>query len=103
MAAGTDTFISEMMAETGLINALISLGPKGLRYPRISEEEIKRLNPDYILLSSEPYPFKQVHAAALNGYSRKATLLIDGEAFSWYGSRTVKCGPYLRSITEKLL
>jgi len=103
MAAGTDTFISEMMAETGLENALQSRGEAGLRYPRITKEEIEALNPDYILLSSEPYPFKQEHADALKDFCRKAALLIDGEAFSWYGSRPVKCGPYLLSMTEQFL
>lgn len=103
MAAGTDTFISEMMADTGLENALRSRGEAGLRYPRISKEEIEVLNPDYILLSSEPYPFNQHHADALKAFCRKAAMLVDGEAFSWYGSRPVKCGEYLSSMTEKFL
>lgn len=103
MAAGTDTFISEMMAETGLKNVLGRLGDAGLRYPRISAEEIESLRPDFILLSSEPYPFKQEHADALKDFCRRAALLVDGEAFSWYGSRPLKCGSYLLSLTEKFV
>jgi ABC-type Fe3+-hydroxamate transport system substrate-binding protein len=102
MAAGTDTFISSMMGSIGLSNALVSLGEGGLRYPRITLEQLKELNPDIVLLSTEPYPFKEKDAMELQQYLSKQCLLADGEAFSWYGSHTVKSIPYLKELASSL-
>jgi ABC-type Fe3+-hydroxamate transport system substrate-binding protein len=57
MAAGKTTFIGDMLQKIGVENVL----PANSRYPELSLEEIKSLNPDIIFLSSEPYPFKQEH------------------------------------------
>ena len=60
------------------------------RYPKISEEEIANMNPDVILLSSEPYPFKHKHLVELEKAMNCEVKLVDGELFSWYGSRMLK-------------
>lgn len=90
MAAGTDTFISAMMQKIGLKNVLEYLGDRGLRYPRLDASEMEALRPDFILLSSEPYPFKASDVMETEALAHRKALLVDGEAFSWYGSRMLK-------------
>lgn len=83
MCAGSKTFIHDMLEKCGLINASIES-----RYPELSDEEIVRMNPELILLSSEPYPFKEKHIAHFRKLLPSAQVkLVDGEMFSWYGSR----------------
>ncbi|MFT4696637.1 MAG: ABC-type Fe3+-hydroxamate transport system substrate-binding protein, partial [Urechidicola sp.] len=61
------------------------------RYPELNEEQIKKLNPEIILLSSEPFPFKEKHIIELSKLVPNATIeLVDGELYSWYGSRIIK-------------
>jgi ABC-type Fe3+-hydroxamate transport system substrate-binding protein len=84
MAAGSDTFINTMIGKTGLENCL----GKTSRYPILSNAEIEQLNPDFIFLSSEPFPFKQKHLDELKQIVPSTKIiLVDGEMFSWYGSR----------------
>ncbi len=102
MAAGTDTYISHTMTCMGFYNVLKEWNEKGKRYPKLSVSDLKGLNIDYILLSSEPYPFRQQHAELLSPFAAKAVMLVDGEAFSWYGSRTAKCIPYLAMLAHDM-
>ncbi len=84
MSIGGDTFIHDMMLHCKLQNVVTN----ETRYPSISIEQIQSLAPEIILLSSEPYPFKEKHIAELQTHLPKTTiLLVDGEMFSWYGSR----------------
>jgi ABC-type Fe3+-hydroxamate transport system substrate-binding protein len=84
MGAAPGTFIHELISVSGLKNCLEGFS----RYPEISEEDIRKLNPELILLSSEPYPFQQKHVAELRQICPKSNIiLVDGEMFSWYGSR----------------
>jgi ABC-type Fe3+-hydroxamate transport system substrate-binding protein len=96
MVAGGDTFISNMIEQIGWTNVLADRS----RYPEIKLEELTSLNVDAILLSSEPYPFKDAHIveikAALPGVEVQ---LVDGEMFSWYGSRMRLAAGYLRWLT----
>src|SRR5438045_3812357 len=94
MAAGKNTFIDTMLSKIGLANCV------GLeRYPNLSAEEIKKLSPEIILLSSEPYPFKEKHVQELQLISpHSKILLVDGEMFSWYGSRLLKAPDYFSSL-----
>lgn len=85
MAAGGNTFINDMLKKLGYTNVFEAMDS---RYPAITEAELKQHNPDYILLSSEPYPFKQKHIDELKRICPDAIIqLVDGEKFSWYGSR----------------
>lgn len=102
MAAGTDTFITKMLNLCGIENALTEWNDKGLRYPEITLEEIRLLNPDLILLSSEPYPFKETHLIEIAAQSYLPTKLVDGETFSWYGSRILKSLPYVSKFVQDL-
>jgi len=96
MAAGRDTFIHEMMELAGFENVLVND-----RYPELSEADIKSLNPNVILLSSEPYPFAEKHKEALMQlFPESRVELVDGEMFSWYGSRLLKLPAYLKELRE---
>lgn len=95
MCAGGDTFISDMITRMGWINVL---GHRN-RYPEIELMELAALQPDIILLSSEPYPFKEAHIAEIKAILPHAAVkLVDGEMFSWYGSRMKKAVPYLQKM-----
>lgn len=99
MAAAPGTFIHEMMRLSGLVNCF----DKQTRYPELSTEQIQRINPELILLSSEPYPFKERHTEELQLLCPKAKiLLVNGEMFSWYGSRLLKFPAYLESLRKIL-
>lgn len=102
MVAGTDTYISDVLAHLGIRNAISDWGNKGKRYPKISSEEIKKLNPDVLLLSSEPYPFGEKHVKGMSETFSSYVRLVDGESFSWYGSRQVKSISYLRKFSRLL-
>ncbi|MEO9871063.1 ABC transporter substrate-binding protein [Ekhidna sp.] len=83
MAAGKDTFIDHLLKHLGYENLI-----QDCRYPEITDEEIETLDPDYILFSSEPFPFKEEHIfLAENKWPKTKCLLVDGELYSWYGSR----------------
>lgn len=94
MAAGRDTFINEMLSLAGYQNMI-----QGSRYPEISEGELVELSPDYLLLSSEPFPFKEKHIEAFQRLLTKSKiLLVDGELFSWYGSRLLLSADYFKRL-----
>ena len=94
MCAGTDTFINDMLNYCGLKN-IVNLA----RYPEISPQTIAQLQPEYILLSSEPYPFKEKHMEELSTICPNSKiLLVDGEMFSWYGSRLLYASKYFEDL-----
>jgi len=94
MAVGQDTFINEMMGMAGFRNMI-----NGLRYPEVSLNEIQSLSPEYVLLSSEPYPFQKKHIAEIEAILPDSkVVLVDGEIFSWYGSRMLKANDYFKSM-----
>jgi ABC-type Fe3+-hydroxamate transport system substrate-binding protein len=100
MAAGRGTFIGSMLDKIGLKNVIAS---GNSRYPQLSMDDISRLNPELIFLSSEPFPFKQAHAGELQQLLPDARIvLVDGELFSWYGSRLLKSAAYFHELLEQL-
>jgi ABC-type Fe3+-hydroxamate transport system substrate-binding protein len=95
MAAGRDTFINSMLSKIGLQNCL----PELSRYPELTNDDLKSLDPEIVFLSSEPYPFKEKHIDEIQNLLPKAkAVLVDGEMFSWYGSRLVKAPSYLNAL-----
>jgi ABC-type Fe3+-hydroxamate transport system substrate-binding protein len=98
MIAGKDTFIYSMLKKCGLINAFDQE-----RYPEIDAESLKTANPAIILLSSEPYPFIAKHIAELKAIVPNAIIkLVDGEMFSWYGSRLLYAPAYFQNLLAEL-
>jgi ABC-type Fe3+-hydroxamate transport system substrate-binding protein len=74
-----------------------------LRYPSINLQDIEQANPDLIFLSSEPYPFKEKHIEELKKtFPSKKIMIVDGEMFSWFGSRLQLAIPYLIDLSEQL-
>ena len=100
MAAGHDTFINDMLSRLGLTNVAIS---QTSRYPELTNEQVAAENPEVILLSSEPYPFKEKHMAELQDLCPNAKIiLVDGELFSWYGSRLQHSVTYFNNLLTQL-
>ena len=99
MTIGNDTFINEMMKHCGFKNVF----GKNNRYPKVTENDLQKANPEFILLSSEPYPFKEKHKAYFqNICPQSKVLLVDGEMFSWYGSRLIKSPAYFLELRKNL-
>jgi ABC-type Fe3+-hydroxamate transport system substrate-binding protein len=100
MSVGEDTFIDDILKIIGFSNVL---GHKK-RYPEISPQDIKLLQPDFIFLSSEPYPFKEKHIKEIQEISPSSKIvLVDGEMFSWYGSRLLFANAYFHTLKRSLI
>ncbi len=100
MSVGADTFIHDVLQKAAWQNACAHLQ----RYPALSDDDIRQLDPDYVFLSSEPYPFKARHLAEIQALLPKANIqLVDGEYFSWYGSRMLPAVDYLKELSKLLL
>ena len=99
MSIGADTFIHDMLQRCGLD----SVFKEQLRYPVCTLEELQQLHPDLILLSSEPFPFKEIHQQKLQQqFPSSKVVLVDGEYFSWYGSRLKSSPAYFKWLLEQL-
>ena len=99
MAAGNNTFINSMLEACGFVNAFHHLS----RYPEITDAGLLEANPDYILLSSEPFPFNQKHQEEFTRrFPGTKILCVDGEMFSWYGSRLQYAPAYFLSLFEQI-
>lgn len=99
MTAASGTFIHEMLTLAGVSNCISHLS----RYPELTSQQIQALNPQLVLLSSEPYPFREKHIREINQLCPEAKiLLVDGEMFSWYGSRLLKFAAYLQTFRKPL-
>ncbi|RYG51651.1 MAG: cobalamin-binding protein [Chitinophagaceae bacterium] len=100
MAAGGDNFINEMMRLNKFANIYESRG----RYPEVIVPKLRiQGDPELIFLSSEPYPFKDEDAFEIGRSTHHAkTVFVDGEMFSWYGSRVLKALAYFRELQLRL-
>ena len=100
MAAGNNTFINNMLGICKLENVFQQ---QTSRYPEIAAQVLKNQNPELILLSSEPFPFKEKHIKELKDMLPEAKIqLVDGEMFSWYGSRLKKAAGYFKNMIDAL-
>lgn len=98
MLAGRNTFINDVLIANGMNNVI-----DAERYPEITLQMLQMLNPQLILLSSEPYPFKEQHIEEIQQALPEAKImLVDGEMFSWYGSRLVKAVQYFFEFQKEL-
>lgn len=96
MAVSNNTFIDDVMKHVGIRNCLEG---EESRYPELSIEEIQEINPDLLLLSSEPYPFKEEHKLELQSKLPDTEIkLVDGEIFSWYGSKMLEWESYFKNF-----
>ncbi|MFK7050623.1 ABC transporter substrate-binding protein [Flavobacterium columnare] len=104
MVAGRDTFINHLLQLNKLENIYANNDKYPQRYPEVIVQKMRiQGDPDLIFLSSEPYPFKDEHAFELGRYSHHAkTVFVDGEMFSWYGSRLVKAFDYFKKLRLRI-
>jgi len=99
MVAGGNTYINSMLSVCGLKNVF----ENQLRYPEISVDEINKSDAEYLLFSTEPYPFQQQHLIEYSSlFPGKKLLLADGEMFSWYGSRMLEAMYYFKNFRKEM-
>lgn len=95
IAVGPNTFIDSMLTTLGFQNMM-----QEDRYPEVKLETV---NPDLVFLSSEPYPFKERHITELqNQFPASQVVLVDGEYFSWYGSRLIDAPAYFKELLNQI-
>lgn len=100
MVAGNDTYINEILK----LNKFQNIYDNMSRYPKVEINEIRHDgDPDVIILSSEPFTFKDDHAMEIGTYTnRSITVFGDGELFSWPGSRLLLAFDYFKKMHKKL-
>ena len=99
MTIGGDTFIHNMISTCNFTNVFAHKR----RYPITTINEIEQLQPHFVFLSSEPYPFKEKDIIELQlQLPHSKIIIVDGEMFSWYGSRLIEAAKYLAQLTLKL-
>lgn len=98
--AGLETYIHDILSRCNLENV------GGLltgRYPELTLDTFRELNPHLILLASEPFPFRDKHRNEMQRLAATADIrLVDGEMFSWYGSRMLSAIPYLQKLLASI-
>jgi ABC-type Fe3+-hydroxamate transport system substrate-binding protein len=101
MSVNKDTYIAGMLK---LINCRAVTHGCEARYPKCSMDSLLSFDIDICMLSSEPYPFKSKHVLELelllNLFDK--VRLVDGEMFSWYGSRAILALDYMDSLIQGL-
>lgn len=99
MAAGGDTYINSMLKKCGMTNVYQDSD----RYPSIEVADILAKKPDIVMLSSEPFPFKEKHIKELQAHLPDSKIiLVDGECYSWYGNRMLVAAEYFSGLVERL-
>lgn len=100
MTIGKDTFIHAMLETIGLKNMF----NHQTRYPIIHNLQTSYFSKcELVLLSSEPYPFTEKHMAEIQEKLPHAKIvLVDGEYFSWYGSKMIFAPSYFKTLTAAI-
>jgi len=100
MTVNADTFVSALLGDAGGEN-VFAAHPD--RSPTVTPTDLRSADPDTVLLSTEPFPFKPSHAdelASLTGIAPERFQIVDGELLSWHGSRTPAGIDYAESVVE---
>nr|QIQ10483.1 Vitamin B12-binding protein [uncultured bacterium] len=97
MTIGSDTFIHHLLQQFGFDNIF----SEQKRYPVIEMQDLDEA--EIIMLSSEPYPFQEKHLEEFRAvYPDKKIIIVDGEAFSWYGTHIAKCETYYKELVTTI-
>ncbi len=97
MTVGGDTFIHNLLDRAGYENVFAD----HKRYPQVRLEDIREADPDLVFLSSEPYRFTEKHYSEFEKAIPNALpLIVDGELFSWYGSRLLHSAEYFKELKD---
>ena len=100
MIAGGKTFINDLLPYSGVENVFSNEA----RYPEIDLKTLKAKKCQVILLSSEPYPFKEKHQKEMETLLPGIpVILVDGEMFSWYGSRLSRAADYFKNLQQQIV
>ncbi|OCS89073.1 ABC transporter substrate-binding protein [Caryophanon latum] len=98
MVVGATTYINDVLETIGFTNPFTAHDG---RYPAVTIEQLQDAQLDYLLLSSEPFPFAQKHIDELQPHLPNTRIqLIDGEMF-WYGAKMKEAAPYLQNYFVK--
>ena len=97
MTVSRDTYVSRTLALFGLRTLPES---SAARYPKLDDLNVAGI--DLILLSTEPFRFRDSHAKEIQETTGKPVRLIDGEMTSWYGSRAIEGLGYLARFSASL-
>jgi ABC-type Fe3+-hydroxamate transport system substrate-binding protein len=97
---GPQTYIHALLTHFGLVNF-----SEIERYPALEQvlnnKDNQSILPDYIFLSSEPFPFEAKHLEEVQVlFPNSKIVLIDGEICSWYGSRMLKAPSYFKDVLQ---
>jgi ABC-type Fe3+-hydroxamate transport system substrate-binding protein len=90
MTIGPGTYMHDVIAVCGGRNVFEG---RDQRYPRVELSEAAALDPEVVLLPSEPYRFRERHFADFEAFPQMAAvrrgnvMLVDGRMLSWYGPR----------------
>ncbi len=100
MIAAQNTFIDHVLNYIGILNSAHNLH----RYPELTNEALIKIEPQFCFLSSEPFPFKEKHVKEMQKLLPNTKIkIVDGEMFSWYGSRLTKLPSYIKQLHKELL
>jgi len=95
MVVANNTFINDMLSYAGFSNVFKNKE----RYPVVTEKDLLELKPAFILLSTEPYPFKEKHKTDFEKtFPDSKIIIVDGEMFSWYGNRLLLSADYFKKL-----
>lgn len=110
MVVGRDTYINSVLELLGLRNSIFLANfftkdeNRNQRYPTVTEEEIRTINPELIFLSTEPYPFSEKHFEEFSAiFPNSVIKIVRGDYFSWYGSRFSKGLHYFLELKNELI
>ncbi|MFC5046511.1 ABC transporter substrate-binding protein [Aquimarina hainanensis] len=100
MVAGGNTFINYLMQQGDFVNVY----EETTRYPEITLQSLLEKQVQVVFLSSEPYPFADKHIEEIKKEigDQIPIMLVDGEYFSWYGSRLLGAFEYFRELHREL-
>lgn len=99
MTVSRDTYISRTLALFGFDTAPLETTA---RYPELTLNEPWLASVGLVLLSTEPYAFRERHLQEISARLGRPALLIDAEMTSWYGSRAIRGLGYLTGFTARL-
>ncbi len=102
MVVGSNNYINEILRLNKFENVFENNNFESNRYPEIKIENIENENLDMIFLSSEPFPFKEKDKIDIQKHSKSKIEIVDGEMFSWHGSRLLLALDYFKDFHSEI-
>lgn len=100
MVAGNNTYINHLLT----LNRFDNIYQSKESYPIIEAKKIRlEGDPDFVFFSSEPFHFNDKHVFELGRFTHHASAVyVDGEMFSWFGSRLLQAFDYFKALRERI-